>query len=463
MDSDSDDEYQSPAVSQFSNSVRLVVYITQVLDTTGLTMFAPLFPYYFKRLQGYDSAQDGLLFGLITSSFALGRFFGNTVLGVASDKYGRRKIILFGTFLTAGLAVWTAFAPSIFQLSLSRFIAGFTAGTSGALASYIGDVTNVEDRPKEMGRIGACNMLGIMAGPSLGIVFGYTLGVEKGFFVAALVAAGAGAVNFLAVLFFMKESPRFLNLDDRSKLKARRICIRKSKMRPGQFKSLMAIFLATFFNAFAFIFLETIMPLLLINVYHFVAWKLIIIFALFLIAGVLLQLLLFSRLMHWLYDIRNVVTLLSFIGATFIFVVPVVDDFYYILFIVSLGCSVCIMIGPAFTVMATYLSNGKFGQVLGMRSSVASLARAVSPLVNGPAYDVKFWPIYPSKTTHILPFIICSISLILAGLVIRIANRSHASQAQIVPPSEVSPLISPAITSSLAPSPAQAPVVKLIN
>ena len=116
-------------------------------------MYMPIFPYYFKHLNDYDPAIEGLQYGMITAAFALGRFFGNTVLGMLSDKYGRRTIILAGSLATTGLTVWTAFAPSIVQLSISRLLSGFTAGTSGALASYIADVTSMQDRAKEMVRL----------------------------------------------------------------------------------------------------------------------------------------------------------------------------------------------------------------------------------------------------------------------------------------------------------------------
>ena len=256
-----------------------------------------------------------------------------------------------------------------------------------------------------------------------------------------------GGLNFFAVLFFLKESPRF-DVDDRSKLKTRKVCLKWSQLQKGRLRSILIIFAASFFNAFSFIFLETVMPLLLIQAYKIVAWKLIIVFAVFLITGGLMQGLLFARLVQLFGDIRDFITVVACVCGALIFVIPVVENYYYVLFIL-MGCSICVMMGPAYTVMASYVAGGKYGTVLGLRSSIVALARAISPLVNGPAYDVKFWDIYPSHTTHILPFILCSLSIVLSGILIRFSEKSHFSTAVMRPETESAKETDPLVEKSI--------------
>jgi DHA1 family multidrug resistance protein-like MFS transporter len=88
------------------------------------------------------------LFGIVSSSYSFGQLIGNAVLGSLSDKYGRKRLLLFGTFGGIGFAIWTAFSPSIWQLALARFFAGLVAGTGGILQSYVADLTCKEDRAK---------------------------------------------------------------------------------------------------------------------------------------------------------------------------------------------------------------------------------------------------------------------------------------------------------------------------
>ena len=51
MSDDDDDDFQEPVETIFPPSVRIVVYLTQMFDRVGLTMFLPLFPYIFKDLR----------------------------------------------------------------------------------------------------------------------------------------------------------------------------------------------------------------------------------------------------------------------------------------------------------------------------------------------------------------------------------------------------------------------------
>ena len=64
---------------------------------------------------------------------------------------------------------------------------------------------------------------------------------------------------------------------------------------------------------------------------------------------------------------------------------------------------------------------------------MSSLARALSPMLNGPAYDVHFPEIYPSHTFHVLPFILCCASLLMAASIIRMADPSKPEVIEVDP------------------------------
>jgi DHA1 family tetracycline resistance protein-like MFS transporter len=179
------DEDDAPLTTVFPLVLRVTVYATQFLDTSGLTMFLPLIPYYFITLQGYTQELDGLLFGLISCSYSFGQLIGNLLFGSFSDRFGRRKLLLVSTLSQVGFGVWTAFVPSVWQLAVARFGAGLMGGTAPTLQSYVADITSRNDRAKEMGRLGAFNGFGLLGGPVVGIVFGFTLKpIELAWFVS---------------------------------------------------------------------------------------------------------------------------------------------------------------------------------------------------------------------------------------------------------------------------------------
>ncbi len=183
------DEDDAPLVTVFPSVVRVTVYLTQFLDQMGLTIFLPLTPYFFVTLQGYTEELDGLLFGVLSSSYSFGQLIGNVLFGSFGDRFGRRRLVLLSTFAQMGFGVWTAFVPSVWQLAVARFGAGLVAGTGPTLQSYVADLTSREDRAKEMGRLGAFSGLGLIGGPVVGAVFGFTLSpIELAWFVSGACA-----------------------------------------------------------------------------------------------------------------------------------------------------------------------------------------------------------------------------------------------------------------------------------
>jgi hypothetical protein len=124
--------------------------------------------------------------------------------------------------------------------------------------------------------------------PKKGIVLGFTISpVPLAWFVAALTGAGIALLNFIMVLLFVKESPAFLSGAKNRKM--RRICVKWSEMSAATVRSIVVVLVTTFIGATAFILLESVVPLLLIDVYLYKPWQLIVIFAGFMVSSIVLQ------------------------------------------------------------------------------------------------------------------------------------------------------------------------------
>jgi DHA1 family tetracycline resistance protein-like MFS transporter len=173
-------------------SIILVVFI----DLLGFSLIIPLLPYYAKTFNASD-----ITIGLLLASYAAAQLIGAPLLGRASDRSGRRPILLisiFGTFL--GFLLF-GLAESLTILFVSRILQGVTGGNLSVAQAYITDVTDAKSRNRGLGMIGAAFGLGFIIGPALGGVLS-----NISYHVPAFVAAGLSFINLLLVAFWLPES-----------------------------------------------------------------------------------------------------------------------------------------------------------------------------------------------------------------------------------------------------------------
>jgi len=150
------------------------------LRMLGLFLILPVFAVHAKTLPGGDNAT---LVGLAMGIYGLAQSFGQIPFGVASDKYGRKKIIVIGLLLFALGSFVAAGADNIYWVIIGRAIQGAGA-ISAAVTAFIADSTREEHRTKAMalvgGSIGLTFALSLIVSPLLyewvgmGGIFGLT-------------------------------------------------------------------------------------------------------------------------------------------------------------------------------------------------------------------------------------------------------------------------------------------------
>jgi DHA1 family tetracycline resistance protein-like MFS transporter len=177
------------------------IFITVMLDMLALGLIAPVLPKLVLNFLGGDAPGAAKMFGIFNSVFALMQFFFSPVLGVLSDRFGRRPVILLSN-LGLGLDyVVMALAPTLGWLFLGRVISGITAASISTGTAYVSDVVPPEKRAGAFGMIGAAFGVGFVLGPALGGLLGNS-DPRLPFW----VAGGLSLANALYGFFVLPES-----------------------------------------------------------------------------------------------------------------------------------------------------------------------------------------------------------------------------------------------------------------
>jgi MFS family permease len=146
-----------------SKTALLLVLVVVFINIAGFSLILPLLPFY-----GHELNASPLQVTMLFAAYSLGNVFGEIWWGRASDKYGRKRILVLTTAGAALGYVAFAFVPSLWLALLIRTVTGFFGGTLGVCQSYIADVTQPEDRPRSMGFFGAAINMGFVIGPAFG-------------------------------------------------------------------------------------------------------------------------------------------------------------------------------------------------------------------------------------------------------------------------------------------------------
>src|ERR1700704_1543166 len=150
----------------------IFIFITVTLDMLALGLIAPVLPKLVLNFLGGDAPSAAKMFGIFGTVWALMQFVFSPVLGVLSDRFGRRPVILLSN-LGLGLDyIVMALAPTLGWLFVGRVISGITAASITTGTAYVADVVEPEKRAGAFGMIGAAFGVGFVLGPALGGLLG---------------------------------------------------------------------------------------------------------------------------------------------------------------------------------------------------------------------------------------------------------------------------------------------------
>ena len=348
----------------------LVVVLTVFIDMIGYGIIIPLLPYYT------DTFQSGsIALGILLASFAAMQFLFAPILGKASDKFGRKPILLLSLLISfAGFTIFS-FANSYLVLLLSRLIAGIATERAVAQA-IIADLTDKKTRTKQMGKIGAAIGAGFIIGPALGgalSIFGYSF--------PGYIAMFLTVINILFVLYFIPETNKNQNnllQQNKTTTNYGRGIIETIK------KPLVGPMLLTYgIITVAFSAIPVIIPLLGIQYYNFSALDLSYIFIYIGLVQVFLQGFLIDKLTKKLGG-EKLLIIGPIVMGIGVFLTPLFKSvlfFYFTNALLAAGFGIMNTTIPS--LISKIAKPVEQGQFLGVAASVASISNIPGPLFGG--------------------------------------------------------------------------------
>lgn len=169
--------------------ITLIVFI----DVLAFAMVMPMLPFYAQ-----DLGASPAVVGALIATYAVFALFSAPLLGRASDRVGRKPILLLSQSGSLVGFAMLALAPSLGWLFLGRALDGLTAGNLLAARAYISDVTAPRDRSAAFGLIAAAFGFGYLVGPA-----GSALLSAQGHALPLWTATGLALIGALCTLVLL--------------------------------------------------------------------------------------------------------------------------------------------------------------------------------------------------------------------------------------------------------------------
>jgi len=372
--------------ARMRRSSLLVLFLTVFIDLIGFGMVIPFLSYYAR-----EYGASGMVVGAVVGIYSIMQFFFAPVWGRLSDRIGRRPVLLIS--LTASFAGYLlfAFTRSLTVLFASRVIAGIGGANIGTAQAYIADSTTAENRAKGMGLIGAAFGLGFILGPPMSGILS-EVGTKRGLpgnLLPGLVAAGLSFTAFLIALSVLKESkpeglvPRSGVPPQFDKHLWKEIGVNRllASLMAGLFLTLLAVagmeISVTLHGRERFGFRQIDMAYLFLFMGAIVAT----------IQGGLI-----GRIVRKIGETGVIIIGSASFTLGFVLIPSIwrLPWLYMVALLIAIGQGLCY---PALTSLVSKVApESERGSLLGLATSVGSLARFIGPIMSGFLYDLAAAP-----------------------------------------------------------------------
>lgn len=150
------------AIAGDSTLALIPTFVVVAVDATGMGIIFPLLPFYSQRL-----GATPFLLGALISVYAVCQLIAGPVVGMLSDRYGRRKVLVVSQIGTLIGFVLLALAGNLTLVFLARIIDGLTSGNISVAHAYAAEHSAPATRKQALGMTSGAIGTGLLLGPAL--------------------------------------------------------------------------------------------------------------------------------------------------------------------------------------------------------------------------------------------------------------------------------------------------------
>lgn len=353
-------------------SPMIPIFLIVLVDVLGMTIILPLLPFYSESL-----GATPFTVGMIVAVYGFCQFIAGPILGQASDKVGRKKILVLSQIGTCAGFIMLAFSNSLFLIFLARIIDGLTAGNISVAQAYVADVTEPKDRTKAFGMLGSAFSLGFIVGPALsGFLSKY------GPHYPIMLAACLSAVSIVATMTILPNTEIHKSTEPRNKFAAKNI------HKYFKVKEVAPLLLQFFAFSFAFTFFMSGFAMFCGEKFfyqgrHFGPQEVGWIFTFIGCMSLIVQLGVLRRLNDSLGEKKLVFIgfLTMSLGYFFIGEISTIPLLFAALVLNTFGSA---LLRPSITSQITkIIPRDQQGAILGVTQSLQSMAQIIAPMIGG--------------------------------------------------------------------------------
>ncbi|KAI0916406.1 hypothetical protein AcV5_006893 [Taiwanofungus camphoratus] len=147
------------------------VYAIKVVIPIASTQILPYLNVLVAELASSEGAETGYYSGLVGSASSIAHLLTIYLWGRLSDKYGRKPIIIIGTAWTTLFTLLFGLSRSFVTVLLTRFLTGIFSGTTGAIHSIVGELTDETNESTAFPLYDIVSAVGFVIGPLIGGTF----------------------------------------------------------------------------------------------------------------------------------------------------------------------------------------------------------------------------------------------------------------------------------------------------
>lgn len=178
-----------------------LLWVGQVVNTTGLMMLVPVMPFYVEQLGVQGTAAASTWAGVAIAAPALALTVLTPIWGKVGDRIGRKWMVVRALLGLALAMVVMASAASPVLLVVGRLLQGTLGGVVEAAAAFVGAVGPRKGRGKALGKSFSATATGSLLGPLVGGALVGSSALPQ----FMLVVAGCAAVAAVACCLWLRE------------------------------------------------------------------------------------------------------------------------------------------------------------------------------------------------------------------------------------------------------------------